>query len=465
MSRRRRHHRRSSRNPLSRGEARDMLSYARGVVRQARSRLWMVNNKARYEALERAHEVTSILRSPRWSRPSDVTAGAAYRLQKEIVHLQSRLRPRVAREWAAIHRADEYMKREFGRLPEGGAGYHPQRSDALANPRRRRSARYIDKPMVSEIGAWLHYDHGGIPRMVEHARQLLAKKRAKGVYDARKAQKLAMHIVEAAARGYAAGGPEWWRVPLSKAYMDKPTRSYLAAQLVREWRRESKVHGPAWEHQYLFGSNPSSRRSRRLNRHRVRRNSPLRRRSARSLVRILRTHGWRVRARRGGRTLRNPYFVMEKHGGKWHSVGRYHDRKSAEAEKTRLMGFARTYPLRVKALPGWLSVEEARTANRMRGHHFFDPDTMRFFRSRIASGMQGGRFFVTSEKPPHGPRHYTVRFAKKSGDVQTVGDFGAFHSRGAALTGIKRIMRAKGWKGAFPFRNPTLQIVYPRATA
>lgn len=40
-------------------------------------------------------------------------------------------------------------------------------------------------------------------------------------------------------------------------------------------------------------------------------------------------------------------------------------------------------------------VEEA---NRRAGQHFFSPDTMRFFKSRVHSALYGGRFFVTSEK-------------------------------------------------------------------
>lgn len=53
------------------------------------------------------------------------------------------------------------------------------------------------------------------------------------------------------------------------------------------------------------------------------------------------------------------------------------------------------------------------------GSHFFDPDTMRFFNSRLLSGAwvldgneckPGHRYlFVTSERYGDEPRHYTVR--------------------------------------------------------
>jgi NADPH-dependent ferric siderophore reductase len=64
------------------------------------------------------------------------------------------------------------------------------------------------------------------------------------------------------------------------------------------------------------------------------------------------------------------------------------------------------------------------------GNHFFDPDSMRFFDSRILSRVYGGRYFVTSEQF-HGttgsePRRYTVRIVTYENgrfDIDTVGEF------------------------------------------
>src|SRR4051812_13913442 len=63
--------------------------------------------------------------------------------------------------------------------------------------------------------------------------------------------------------------------------------------------------------------------------------------------------------------------------------------------------------------------------------HFFSPDTMRFFKSRVLETLYGkGRVFVTSEKDGDNPRRYTVRIAQWSPendyDMSTVGDFQAF---------------------------------------
>ncbi len=58
--------------------------------------------------------------------------------------------------------------------------------------------------------------------------------------------------------------------------------------------------------------------------------------------------------------------------------------------------------------------------------HFFDDDTMRFFRSRISASRQmksGIIYFVTSEKPHHGPRMFSLRKMELDGDINTVGDF------------------------------------------
>jgi len=62
--------------------------------------------------------------------------------------------------------------------------------------------------------------------------------------------------------------------------------------------------------------------------------------------------------------------------------------------------------------------------------HWFSPATKRFFRSRVSDWAHtgpGGVFFVSSEKPPHGPRHYSVRHYQdpSPGGIKTAGKFGA----------------------------------------
>ena len=69
-----------------------------------------------------------------------------------------------------------------------------------------------------------------------------------------------------------------------------------------------------------------------------------------------------------------------------------------------------------------------------RGNHFFSPDNMRFFNSRIQTNPPyKGRVFVTSERMNwNSPRLYSVRAVQPSGNIQTIGDFGGFTSRQSA---------------------------------
>jgi hypothetical protein len=46
-----------------------------------------------------------------------------------------------------------------------------------------------------------------------------------------------------------------------------------------------------------------------------------------------------------------------------------------------------------------------------------------FVGTRVLPAVIDGRYFVTSEKGPHGPRTYTVREAQEDGSIETVGEF------------------------------------------
>lgn len=96
-----------------------------------------------------------------------------------------------------------------------------------------------------------------------------------------------------------------------------------------------------------------------------------------------------------------------------------------------------------------------KAANARAGGHWFDPDTVRFFRSRPASFAYrgpGGLYFVTSERGPDNVRRYSVRRAIEGGKViRTVGEFGRTTSRHAAHQEAKRLatmtkQRQKGGK-------------------
>ena len=93
-----------------------------------------------------------------------------------------------------------------------------------------------------------------------------------------------------------------------------------------------------------------------------------------------------------------------------------------------------------------MDIAYIRTANTVRGMHFFDRDTLRFFNSRILSDVYegtGGIYFATSEKGPDGVRRYTVRrFEKATGSVGTFGTFQAYRTARAAKGAAKRAAEA-----------------------
>jgi hypothetical protein len=79
----------------------------------------------------------------------------------------------------------------------------------------------------------------------------------------------------------------------------------------------------------------------------------------------------------------------------------------------------------------WNTVEEIIEANRRIGQHYFSPDTMEFFDSRVEPEVAFGRWFVTSESDrsllvPR--RRWTVRYADDDGTCHTWGEFHAYES-------------------------------------
>lgn len=89
------------------------------------------------------------------------------------------------------------------------------------------------------------------------------------------------------------------------------------------------------------------------------------------------------------------------------------------------------------------TVAELKRLNRENGGCWFDQDTMRFFGTRIESETIGGKYFVTSEQPPHGPRGYTVRNFDSQGSIGTTGDLCGYLSKSAALSAVRAILSEK----------------------
>jgi hypothetical protein len=86
------------------------------------------------------------------------------------------------------------------------------------------------------------------------------------------------------------------------------------------------------------------------------------------------------------------------------------------------------------------NVNEIKQLARDCGNHFFAPDTMRFFRSRVGSKVYAGKYFITSEQfvDSRGvaePRRYTLRkvtYANGKFDIEDVGGFQNFATHAEA---------------------------------
>lgn len=76
-----------------------------------------------------------------------------------------------------------------------------------------------------------------------------------------------------------------------------------------------------------------------------------------------------------------------------------------------------------------MNINEIQSQMRAAGSHWWDPDTMRFFGTRVASAVfdgPGGVFFVTRDKRHDHTFGYTVRqYDATAHEVHTVGDLGA----------------------------------------
>jgi hypothetical protein len=81
-------------------------------------------------------------------------------------------------------------------------------------------------------------------------------------------------------------------------------------------------------------------------------------------------------------------------------------------------------------------------ANRQAGQHFFDADTLRFFRSRIGTELYGGRYFVTSEQfNGDAKRLYTVREVMDGAKIKTIGEFQQYSTGAAARRAAMKLAK------------------------
>lgn len=84
-----------------------------------------------------------------------------------------------------------------------------------------------------------------------------------------------------------------------------------------------------------------------------------------------------------------------------------------------------------------MNIDDIKRRNRESGGHFFDRDTVSFFRSQTLSTVyegRGGVFFVTSEQfDQQSPRRFTVRKFDDNGNIGTFGPFNSLSHQSAVL--------------------------------
>lgn len=94
------------------------------------------------------------------------------------------------------------------------------------------------------------------------------------------------------------------------------------------------------------------------------------------------------------------------------------------------------------------TINSIQAAMRQRGSHWWDPDTMRFFRCKVMPTVyqgDGGVYFVSSEAYREESRAYSVRkFDPVEADIDTVGEMGQYKTKVVALNRAKKLAQGEG---------------------
>jgi rRNA processing protein Krr1/Pno1 len=76
--------------------------------------------------------------------------------------------------------------------------------------------------------------------------------------------------------------------------------------------------------------------------------------------------------------------------------------------------------------------------------YWFAPKTMKFFKSKVYPTVYGGKYFISSEQSPFGPRRFTIReYDEVNDDINTVGEMGKYRSLEEAREAVKDLVKGK----------------------
>jgi len=89
-------------------------------------------------------------------------------------------------------------------------------------------------------------------------------------------------------------------------------------------------------------------------------------------------------------------------------------------------------------------IDEIKSAARVLHSHWFDKDTMKFFKSRVGNTVYKGVYFISSEQFDYNsPRLYSIRKVvceNNRFDIQTIGDFQGYNTFSEAVYHIKNYL-------------------------
>lgn len=87
---------------------------------------------------------------------------------------------------------------------------------------------------------------------------------------------------------------------------------------------------------------------------------------------------------------------------------------------------------------------EFKELNAAKGYHWFKPDTLRFFKSRMSNWDVITGYFISSERGPDNKRKFTIRRGDlETGTVSTIGQFQQYQSLRTAKTALRRLLQGK----------------------
>lgn len=82
------------------------------------------------------------------------------------------------------------------------------------------------------------------------------------------------------------------------------------------------------------------------------------------------------------------------------------------------------------------TIRQLQALNEKNGGCWFEKGAMNFFGTSFESGIIRGKYFVTSEQPPHGARGFTLRSFDAEGNISTIGECAGHKTKAEAIAAI-----------------------------